>query len=84
MRKIKIGDPFADRFPHGFEQPHAFAFVFDLGIHLGVALQANAAAQVVHRQQVILPRIIDDLQQHLAFHSPHFGMESIVDGTIDC
>ena len=38
----QIGDAFADRFPHLIEQPHAFAFVFDLGIHLGVAHEADA------------------------------------------
>ena len=49
--------------PHRLEHPHAFALVLDLGIDLGVAAEADAGAQVVHRQQVVFPGRVEDLQQ---------------------
>ena len=46
--------------PHQLEGPHAFALVLDLGIDLGVAAQADARPQMVHRQQVVFPGGVEE------------------------
>ena len=45
--------------PHRVELLHALALVHDLRVFLGVAREADAAAQVVHREQVRLPRAVE-------------------------
>ena len=58
-----------------------FALVLDLGIDLGVALQADRAAQVVHGPEVFHPARIEDLEQdgllHLAHLGPVLGVEGV-------
>ena len=79
----QVGGPLGDRFPHRFEQPHPFPFVFDLGVELGVPFELDAAAEVIHRQEVIFPRLVNDVQEHLPFHPAHFGVELVIDRAID-
>ena len=50
-----LRDPVADALPHRVELLHALPLVHDLRVLLGVPAQADAATQVVHRQQVRLP-----------------------------
>ncbi len=64
MLEDQVGRPLADAGPHLLERAHAFALVLHLGIDLGIAAQADAGPQVVHRQQVVLPGGVEDLQQH--------------------
>ena len=78
--KIRLGRLVADRAPHLLEQLHAFALVLDLRIDLGIADQADAAAQLVHDQQVVLPGRIDDLQEQHPLHPPHLGPVAVLDG----
>ena len=51
----EVCDLVADARPHLLEDLHALAFVLDLWVDLGVAAQADRAAQVVHRVQVVFP-----------------------------
>src|SRR5262249_33985486 len=57
--KDGIGDPILNPFPHGVEFLHALTLVFGLGIDLGVAHQADARTQVVHRVEMVLPRRVE-------------------------
>ena len=72
--------PVADVLPHLVEELHPFALVLDLGIDLGIAHQADRAAQPIHHQQVVFPGRIDDLQQQHPLHPPHLGAVAIVHG----
>ena len=76
----QVGHALAHRGPHLLEDPHALALVFDLGIDLGVAAQADAAAQVVHRQQVVFPGGVEQLQHQRPLHLPHFRAVAVLDG----
>ena len=69
----QVGDAVADAVPHLGEDPHPFPLVLDLGIDLGVALQADRAAEVVHGPQVFHPARIEDLEQDGFFHLAHLG-----------
>ena len=66
-----VGDPLVDALPHQVEGPHAFSLVFHLRIDLGVAAKAHARPQVVHRQEVVLPGVVEDLQEHRPLHPLH-------------
>ncbi len=79
-RKIEVGDAVADAGPHLGEDPHSLALVLDLGIDLGVALQADRAAQVVHGAEVFHPARVEDLQQDGLFHFAHLGPVLGVEG----
>ena len=80
MRKMQVGHPLAHRVPHRLEGPHPLALVLDLGIDLGVAPQADAGAEVVHRQQVVFPGRVEELQHQRPLHLSHFGPEALLDG----
>ena len=76
----QIGDTLGNARPHQLERPHALALVLDLGIDLGVAAQAHAGAQVVHRQQVVFPGRIENMQHQIAFQPAHLGAVAVFDG----
>ena len=78
--KNQIGHSLCDRAPHLFEQLAAFPFVLDLGINLSVAHQADGTAQVIHGQQMVFPRAVDQLQDELPFHPANFRSIAIFDG----
>ncbi len=67
----EIGHPLVDAGPHQFEDPHPLALVLHLRIDLRVAAQADAAPQVVHRKEVILPGVVEDLEHDRALHPLH-------------
>ena len=49
------------------------------GIDLGVAAQTDAAAQVVHGQQVLFPPLVEDLQEiRLLICDLHKGWETLL------
>ncbi len=52
-----------DALLHLREHLERLALVLDERVALAVGAQADAVLQVVHRQQVVLPRRVDDLQQ---------------------
>ena len=58
---------------HAGEHVEAFAFVFDQRIFLAIPAQADAVAQLIHAEQMILPMMIDDLQQHHFFQDTASG-----------
>ena len=66
-----VGDAFVDPLPHQVEGPHPLPLVLHLGIDLGVAAEAHACPQVIHRQQVVLPGVVEDLQEHRPLHPLH-------------
>ncbi len=68
-----VGDLAAEVVPHRVEFLHADPFEFRLGVDLGIADQPNTLPQVVHRQQVVLPRAIELTQQQASLHLAHFG-----------
>ena len=75
----QVGHVVADAGPHAVEQQHAFALVFDLRIDLGVAAETDAGAQVVHREQMLFPVRVEDLEEQSPLHPPHFGAEVVFD-----
>ena len=79
----QVGHVVADRVHMAVEQRHALALVFDLGIDLGITAEADAGLQVVHRQQMLFPGRIEDLQQQGPLHPPHFGPEVVFDDLRD-
>ena len=52
----------------------AFALILHLRVLLGVAPQANALAQTVHRMEVILPLGVEHLQQDVALEPFKLGV----------
>ncbi len=70
-------------FPQPFEHPHAFALVFDFGIELGHPALAHGGQQIIHRQQMFLPGVVDDFQQHQPLHPAHFWMVAIFDDRLE-
>lgn len=56
-----VDDPLIDATPHKVKCSHAFSFVLDLRVNLRVTPQADAAAEMIHCQQVILPGVIKNL-----------------------
>ena len=76
----QVGDAVADSVPHLAEDPHPFPLVLDLGIDLGIALQPDRAAEVVHGPQMFHPARIEDLEQDRLFHLAHLGPVSGVEG----
>ena len=66
--------------PHRVEFFHALAFELGLRIDLGVADQADALLQMVHRVEMVLPAQVELLQQQAAFHAAHLGAVAGVEG----
>ena len=66
-----VHHPLVDPLPHQVERPHALALVFHLRVDLRVAAEAHAAPQVVHREEVVLPGVVEDLEEHGPLHPPH-------------
>ena len=62
---------FFDAVHQVFEEVEGFLLVFDERIALTVAAQADAFLQVVHREKVIFPVRVHDLQHDHAFVIPH-------------
>jgi len=55
---------------HGLEHFKAFTLVFQLGVALAVAAQADAVAQGIHGQQVLLPVPVQGIEQEVARDLP--------------
>src|SRR5262249_15570626 len=51
----RVGHLVLHAFPHGVKFFHALPFVFRLRIDLGITHQADAAAEVVHGVEMVLP-----------------------------
>ena len=66
-----VDNPLIDALPHEVEGPHAFPLVLHLRVDLGVAAEAHAAPQVVHRQEMVLPGVVEDLEEHRPLHPLH-------------
>ena len=60
-----------DPFHHAGEQIKPFSFIFDEGVFLTVATKPDAVSQMVHREQMVLPVVIDDLEHECLFQKPH-------------
>ena len=71
--KDQVGHTFADGGPHAFVDPHAFAFVLNLRIKLGIAGETDRAAEMIHGEEVIFPGRIDDFQQNRSLQATHLG-----------
>ena len=56
---------------HIFEQHEGFALILVQRIALGVSAQADALAQVIQRQQMVFPKLVENLQQHALFGETH-------------
>ena len=67
-------DVLLDPVEHVGEKFERLAFVFLLGVLLGVAAQVDALAQVVQRRQVVAPMVVECLQHQAALELAHeFG-----------
>ena len=53
------------------KQRKRLAFVFLLGVFLGIGAQTNALTQLIHAGKVVFPQIIQHLQHHLALDFTH-------------
>src|SRR5262249_52916649 len=62
----RVRDLVLHALPHGVELFHALPFVLRLRIDLGVAYEADARAQVVHRVEVVLPGGVQDAEHEAA------------------
>ena len=80
MRKTASVILSCDAVPHLVERLHALALVLGLRIDLRVADEADAGAQVVHRQQVLLPGVVEPLQQQAALQAAHLRPVAVVEG----
>ncbi len=74
-----VGHAVVDSLPHQVERPHPLALVLHLRVNLSVATQADARAEVIHRQEVILPGVVEDLQENGPLHPSHFATNSVID-----
>ena len=80
----QVGHLVGDAVPHVREDLHPFALVLDLRVDLGIALEPDRAAEVVHGPEVFHPARVEDLEQedllHLAHLGPVAGVEGIDEG----
>ncbi len=60
-----------DAIHHVLEQREGFLLVLDQRIFLAVSAQADAFLEVVHRQQVIFPLVVDDVEHDDALGVAH-------------
>ena len=56
---------------HGLEQVEALGLVLVERIALAVAAEADHLAQVLQRDQVLAPQVVERLQQHHLLDLPH-------------
>src|ERR1019366_2262111 len=61
----------SDAVHHGGEEFVGSLLVFDQRVLLPIRAVADALLQLVHRQQVVLPLVVDHLQHHDALGLPH-------------
>jgi len=60
-----------DAIHHVLEQREGFLLILDQRIFLAVAAQPDTFLEVIHRQQVIFPLVVDDIEHHHALGFAH-------------
>ena len=65
------GHPLAQSLQHLLEQVEGLALVFVERVLLGIGAQPDPLAQVIQTQQVLLPHLVEDLQQQALFDHAH-------------
>ena len=73
------GDLGAQPVQQALEQLEALGLVFVQRVALGVAAEADDAAQMVERHQMLAPVLVDGLQQHLLLDGAH-GLGAVARG----
>ena len=68
-----VNHAFINSAPHEIESPHALAFIFNLRVNLSIPTKPNATPQVIHREKMIFPGVIQYLEQNGPLHSLHFS-----------
>ena len=72
LEEVEVADRLVlDAVHHGGEQLVGLLLVFDQRVLLAVGAVADALLQLVHRQQVVLPLVVDDLQHDDALGLAH-------------
>ena len=66
-----VGDAFVDPLPHQVERPHPLSLVLHLRVDLRVAPQADARPEVIHGEEVVLPGVVEELEEHGPLHPLH-------------
>src|SRR6185503_17101685 len=76
----QVGDFVAHAGHHLLEEAVAFLFVEDAGVALGEGLEADAAAEHVHGVEVVLPALVEDLDEDELFEVGEFLAEELSGG----
>ena len=72
LHVVQIADSlFLEGFHHGLEHVERFFLVFDKRIVLSVATKPDTFLEVIHRQKVIFPELVEHAQHDHAFVMAH-------------